>query len=219
MRIFLATASVDVLRWGVECGLADGTLAAPSLLGGDHASGRRRISELLRAFPLPLIASAGTGLPDDLYREGKDLARLSDHLIVEVPFGAQTVATVHRLSDEGIRVAASMLFTPVQVLLAAKAGASMLLIHVGALDALGQEGARVIAESRALLDQHRLECDLIAVLPENATQFSQCALAGADGAVLDPYALRDFLLHPLIDRGFDALMQDAAARARARLTP
>jgi hypothetical protein len=126
MKIFLASASFDEIRWATSAGLADGVLVSSALIDSDivGATARARALQIARSFPVPIILSLGTHDAGELYHEARDGMRETDHLILEFPFSADTADALHRAVENGVKVAASMIFTPAQALLAAKCGAS-----------------------------------------------------------------------------------------------
>ena len=217
MKVFLATAKLEDVRWGAEHGLIDGVLTTPALLSAEVAGdGRDLLAEICQAVNLPVVATVGAVSAADIHREGRDLARVSDSIIVQVPFVEDAIVAIRRLSSEGVRVSATLVFNAAQALLAAKAGAASVNAHLDQLDAQGQEGVEVVREIRAVFDAVSAECDVFAALPRTAAQFAGCALAGADGIALSMPVLRALMLHPLTDRGLDQLLQDLSRRPKAR---
>ncbi|MEO6444628.1 MAG: hypothetical protein ABIZ91_03760 [Gemmatimonadaceae bacterium] len=216
MKTYIATASPDDVRWAVACGLADGILISGSMLDADIPGDdlRDRALDLSRLIDGMAIVSVGARDAGVLYHEGRELARLSDQLIIEMPLDADTLESLHRAVIDGCRVAASMVFTSSQALLAAKAGAMAVLVPVAALEALGLNLASTLSEMRAIYNAHLIECEIVAVCPQSASQFGVCAVAGADAVVVDVSTVRDLLLHPLTDRTLDAMLPGLTARSR-----
>lgn len=219
MKIFLASASFDDVRWAMNCGLVDGVLVSASHLEADYpgANARAHAAELARLFPCPVFVSSGARDADELYREARECARASDQLVFEFPLAIDTVEQLHRAVGDGAKIAASMIFTTAQALLASKAGAAAVLVHVNALEAQGLNAAATLRDMRSIFDAHRIECEIFAVTPSSAGQVGMCAAAGVDAVVLENSVLRDLLLHPLDDRTLDALLI-GAPRVRQRST-
>lgn len=215
MKILLSLTTSDDVRWAASCGFLDGILMSPALLDGDVPTAAQAI-ETTNRFGCPAILSLGTRDTDELRREARELAHDTDQVMMEFPLSLETVEAIHQATVDGVRVAASMVFTSAQALLAAKAGAAAVLVHVGALEAQGQTAATTLAEMRAIFDTQRLECEIIAVRPSSAGQVAACAVAGVDAIVVELPVLRDLLIHPLADKTFDALLQPTAVAA-ARL--
>ena len=217
MRLFLATASLDEIRWATEAGLIDGVVATPTVVTSDlpGADVREVITEIARATRLPLCASVPAIGAADIIKGARDLAKLSDHVIIAIPFIEDSVPAINKLSADGVRVAATLVYSAAQGILAAKAGATMVTIAIDALDAVGQDGVAVIRELRAAFGHHT-ECDIAAAGPSSAATFAACAAAGADVTIVTPGALHAFLQHPLTDRGLDRFLGAIARRPKPR---
>lgn len=220
MRIFLATAQLDDIRWAADNGLADGVATTPAMLAAaaGESDAREHLAELCRASGMPVCVTVGAVNGADIYRDGKELARIADNVIVQIPLIEDSVAAMRRLSAEGVRVGAMLVFNAAQALLAAKAGAAMVTTPVDQLDAHGLDGIGIVGDIHALFSTNGAECDVMAAQVTNATQFAGCALAGADAVSVSPAVLRALLLHPLTDRGVDQFLNDLAKRPKARLT-
>ena len=220
MKILLASAVPAEVRWAMDHGLCDGVVVPPAVLGrqdrSDEAS-RELIVELTRASTLPVHVSVSSVTPREMHRDGRALARLADTIVVQVPLVDDAVESIRRLASEGVRVGATLVFSAAQALLAAKAGARTVTIPIDHLDQLGSASRAVVEQVRALFDRGGVECDVITAFPRSAAEFTDCGLAGADAATLDLTALRQFLVHPLTDRGVDALLRELSAGRRPRI--
>jgi transaldolase len=211
MKLFLATADLDEIRWAAANGLLDGVLTTPALLreaGAEHD--RERIQEICALTAAPVYVAVHAVNGDDIYRDARAMARLADQVIVQVPLVEDAFGAMHRLHADGVRIAAMLVFNAAQALLAAKAGASSVITPLDQLDAVGHSGGDVVRELRRVFDASRTECDILAVRPTTAQQFSDAALAGADGVAVSPDVLRALLLHPLTDRGLDQFLHDVS---------
>ena len=219
MRIFIATAKLDDIRWAHAHGLVDGVLTTPSLLTAQvHPAGANDLlADICRVAAFPVAITVGAVNANDIYRDARELAKLSDSVIVQIPFVEDAIEAMRRLSTDGIRVAATLVFNAAQAILAAKAGAGMVCVHVDQIDAQGQDGVETIAGVHHVFRMHGVECDVLAALPRNAAQFTGCALAGADAIAVSSEVLRALLLHPLTDRGIDQFLTDLSRTHRTRV--
>jgi transaldolase len=217
MRIFLATAQLDDIRWAAEHGLADGVLTTPALLDAEaDGDPRGLLADLCRSTNLPVCATVGAVSGADIYRDARELAKLSDHVIVQVPLVEDAVSAIRKLSAEGVKVGATLVFNAAQAILAAKAGASMIATALDQLDVYGHDGLEVVRELHSVFADGRVECDVMALYPRDATQFAGCAIAGADVVAVPPQLVRTLLLHPLTDRGLDQFLNELARGHRSR---
>lgn len=218
MKIFLASAALGDASWAAGMGLADGVLTTPTQLHEEApADPRGLLQDLCRTVAGPVVASVESVRTDDMYRDGRDLARLSDQMVVEVPLVEDGVAAMRRLSADGVRVAASLVYSPAQALLAAKAGATAITCALQQLDAEGHYGLQVVEEIRSVFDSAGVECDVLASSATSASEFTRCVQAGADGVAVTPETLRALLIHPLTDRGVDRLMTTLSRMPKGRL--
>ena len=121
------------------------------------------------------------------------IARLGDNVVVQVPLVDDAVVAVRRLAGEGVRVAATLVFSAAQALLAAKAGATSAVVPLDQLGALGLDPVPTVREVRQLFDRGDVECDLVAAFPPTSAAFTAAGIAGADAAVVDVQTLRSLL--------------------------
>jgi len=220
MRILLATAALDDIRWALDNGLADGVTTTPSMLADAASEGdaREHLAEICRLTGLPVSVGVGAIDAGDIYRDGRELAKLSENIVVQIPLIEDSISAMRKLSAEGVRVGATYVFNAAQALLAAKAGASTVTTPVDQLDVYGLDAFAMLSEIHAIFANGADECDVVATGVSNATTFAACALAGADAVALPTKMLRALLLHPLTDRGVDQMLSDLSKRPKARLT-
>ena len=217
MKLLVASADLSDVGAACDTGLADGVYTTPAILaaadpGGDPVS---RLDDLCRLSHRPVYAMVGAATTTDIVRDARDLAKLSDQIVVQIPFVEDAVSAIRRLSTEGVRVAATLVFNAAQALLAAKAGASAVSVQLDALEAQGQDGLATLADLHALFDRYAVPCDVIAVSVDTPARLLACGRAGADVLVVTPAALRSMLLHPLTDRGMDQFLSELSRRGRA----
>ncbi len=215
MKIFLATARTEDVAWGAAHGMLDGVLTTPALLAAAAESdARAHLVELCRLVHGPIFAAVQTIDAGGAYKDGKELAKLSDQIVVEVPLVEDTLGTMRRLHADGVRVAATHVFSAAQALLACRTGVSSVVIALDQLDAAGHDGIGVVRDVRAAFDSSDAECDVIAVQPSSPTQFGSCAVAGADVVAVSEELCRSLLTHPLTDRGVAHYLADVARLRR-----
>lgn len=215
MKIYLATAGREDVEWGVAHGLLDGVVTTPALLAESAASGGPTLADLCRLVQGPIFAAVGSVDAAGAYRDGRELAKLSDQMVVQLPLLEETLGAMGRLQADGIRVAATHVFSVAQALLAVRAGASSVVTQLDLLDATGHDAVALVRDLRAALDASHAAGDVIALHPASPAQFGACALAGADAAILPAEVIRSFLVHPLTDRGLDQFLGDVARLRRA----
>jgi transaldolase len=210
VKIFLDSAELAEIRWAADAGLIDGVTTDPSLLG--RAAGARDPRDVLREICAAVEGPVGAAVialdTDGMYREGKDLSRLAENLVVQVPMIEDGLAAVRRLSAEGVAVGVTLVFSAMQGLLAAKAGAAYVSPCVGPLDDTGHDGMEVVSQLRAIFENYDFETEILAAALRHPAHALQAALAGADIATVPAAVLRQLPLHPLTDRGLDQFLND-----------
>src|SRR5690348_3094593 len=184
MKILLASADLEDIAWAAGCGFVDGVMTTPALLREQDRDERELLLDICRSVDVPVYVTVHAVDGDDTYRDSKELARLSDQIVVQIPLVEDTVTAMRRLNNDGVRVASLLVFNAAQALLAAKAGASSVITTIDRLDQVGHSGIDIVRELRATFDASGTECDVIAMSPTSAIQFAECALAGADAVAI-----------------------------------
>lgn len=218
MKFLLESAAIDSIRWALDAQLADGVFVTPAALDAD-AFGIEPVAQvesISRLATSSLLVTVGAVTADDLHRQGRELAKIADHVTVALPFVEDGIVAMKRLSSEGIRFAATFAVTSAQALLAAKVGAAQVCIAIDELDAHGHDPAIVLREARALFDRHGIEADLVAIAAGSVRLASSALVAGADTVALRPAALRSLTQHPLTDRAVDQMLGELVRRPRPR---
>jgi transaldolase len=218
MNIYLESVNLDEIRSAASSGLADGVSFSHVEFSADdpEASIQERLEEISREFAFPICVPVAALASGDIYAEARDLAKVSDHIVVQIPLVEDSLVPMARLSAEGVVVCATFVFTPAQAIIACKAGASIVRVSLDELETFGQPGTQILAEIKNVLDSGNSECDVMAASTQNAIQFAECATAGADIVCITPDALRSLIVHPLSDRGVDRFLSDLAKRPKAR---
>ena len=218
MNIYLESGNLDEIRNAASAGLANGVAFShsPSTAVGSGVNTRERLEEISREFAFPICVPVGAVTSADIYAAARDLAKVSDHVVVQIPLVEDSLIPIAKLTAEGVVVCATFIFSPAQALLAAKAGAAAVRITLDDLESYGQPGTRTLAEIKSVLEAAEQECDVMAAAVSSSVQFSECALAGAEIICLTPQTLRSLVVHPLSDRGIDRFLSDLAKRPKSR---
>ena len=220
MNIYLESVDLEEIRNAASAGLADGVAFAhtASVTDVTDANTRERLEEISREFAFPICVPVGAVSSTDIYSESRELAKISDHVVVQIPLVEDSLVPMARLTAEGVVVCATFVYSAAQAIIAAKTGAAAVRVTLEDLERYGQPGTRTLAEIKSALDAGEEECDVMAASALSSVQFAECALAGADIVCLTPETLRNLVVHPLSDRGVDRFLSDLARRPRARVT-
>lgn len=220
MKFFLDTASLKDISWAAQAGLIDGVTTNPSLLAkqaGD-LDPRDVLKEICSLVDGPVSAEVVAIDGPGMLKEGQELAKIADNVVVKIPMLEEGMVAVRQLAGLGIKTNVTLCFSSVQCLIAAKAGASFVSPFIGRLDDVGQEGMDVIREARVIFDNYGIATEILAASIRHPRHVVDAAMIGADVATLPPEVLKKLLLHPLTDRGLDQFLNDwskLAARAKA----
>ena len=220
MKIYLESARAADVQWGVDIGLIDGVTTNPMLIAGANGDldAREHLAHICRLVDGPVTAEVVAVDAEGMYREGRELARVADNVVIKIPMIEEGIVATRRLARDGVRINTTLVFTAAQALLAAKAGASSVSPFVGHLDDVGHDGIGVVHDIRRVFDNYALECEILASSVRSPAHFLDCAKAGADIVSVPTDVLKAVLLHPLTDRGLDQLLNDwsrCLAKARA----
>jgi transaldolase len=218
MNIYLESVNLDDIRNAAAAGLADGVAFSHTASSADpvDANTKERLEEISREFAIPICVPVGAVTSDDIYTEARELAKVSDHVVVQIPLVEDSLIPMTRLTAEGVVVCATFVFTAAQAIIAAKAGAAAVRITLDDLESYGQAATRTLAEIKSVLEASGQECDVMAGSPRSAVEFAECALAGADIICITPDALRNLVVHPLSDRGIDRFLSQLSKRPKPR---
>jgi transaldolase len=218
MNIYLESVNFDEIRNAASAGLADGVAFSHVAFSADapDESARERLEEISREFAFPVCVPVGAVTSNDIYTEARELAKVSDHIVVQIALVEDSLIPIARLTAEGVIVCATFVFNAAQATIAAKAGATSVRVTLDDLETYGQSAARTLSEIKTVLDAGEQECDVMAASPRSAVQFAECALAGADIISLTPETLRGLIVHPLSDKGVDKFLSDLAKRPKSR---
>lgn len=218
MKIFVQSASLQQLRQIAEAGFVDGIVLSPIDLATEDPSLdiKDRLAEVAEEFAVPVCVPVSALLGADVYRDARELARASDHAILQIPFLEDAISPIRRLVSDGVRVCASHVYSGAQAFFAAKVGAMMVSVDVQDIDAHAQHSADVVEQIRAVLDRSGLECDLSVGPAQNSVNFTEYLLAGADMAVVTPDLLNSLLVHSLTDRAVDRYLSALSKRHKPR---
>ncbi len=208
MKIFLDTANIDQIRSCVRLGVVDGVTTNPSLLAKESGSWRDGLRAICDTVPGPVSAEVVAEDFDGMMREAHDLAGIAQNIVVKVPMTREGVRTIHALSKEGIRTNATLVFSPSQALLVAKAGAGFVSPFIGRIDDVSYDGLETLRQIIEIYEIQDLDTEVLAASIRHPMHVVEAARAGADVATM-PVAVFDALFrHPLTDRGIQLFLDD-----------
>lgn len=208
MKFFLDTANLEEIRRGMEMGLVDGVTTNPTLISKEGREFWDLVSEICRMVPGPVSLEVTALDAEGMVKEARELAKLGDNVVVKIPLTKEGIKAVKRLEGEGIRTNVTLVFTPVQALLAAKAGATYVSPFIGRLDDISSYGMRLVEDILTIFSNYDIFTQVIVASVRHPMHVLEAALLGAD-IVTMPYKVMEQLFnHPLTDIGLEKFLED-----------
>lgn len=212
MKFFIDTANLKEIKEAYDLGVLDGVTTNPSLMAKEGIKGHDNITAHYKAIcdivdnnvSAEVIATDF----DTIIKEGKELARINDKIVVKVPMIKDGVKAIKKFSSEGIRTNCTLVFSAGQAILAAKAGANYVSPFIGRLDDVSQDGLELIAQLRLIYDNYGFETQILAASVRHAMHLIKCAEIGADVATCPLSVITGLLKHPLTDSGLEKFLSD-----------
>lgn len=212
MKFFIDTANLKEIKEAYDLGVLDGVTTNPSLMAKEGITGTENIRAHYKAIChiVDNNVSAEVIATDleTILKEGHELAKIDDKIVVKVPMIKDGVKAIKKLSSEGIRTNCTLVFSPGQALLAAKAGASYVSPFIGRLDDISQDGLELIAQLRLIYDNYNIRTEILAASIRHTIHLIKCAEIGADVCTCPLKVITDLLNHPLTDIGLAKFLAD-----------
>ncbi len=208
MKFFIDTAIVEEIREAHELGLVDGVTTNPSLIAKSGRNFVEVIKEITEIVDGPISAEVVAMDHAGMIREGEELAKIHPNIVIKVPMTPEGLKATKTLHAKGIKVNVTLIFTPVQALLAAKAGAAFVSPFVGRLDDISQDGMGIIDEIRTIFDNYGFDAEIIVASVRNPVHVLNSALIGADIATIPYSVMIQLSKHPLTDAGIEKFLKD-----------
>ncbi len=208
MKFFIDTADVNEIREADSLGILDGVTTNPTLISRTGRPFKETIEEICSIVKGPVSAEVVSTDTEGIIKEGRELAKIADNIVVKVPLIKDGLKAVKALTSEGIKVNVTLCFSSNQALLAAKAGGTYISPFVGRLDDKGHTGMEVIDEIRTIYDNYGFETQIIVASIRNPLHVRDAALMGADIATIPFSVFNNIVKHPLTDAGLESFLAD-----------
>ncbi len=208
MKFFIDTADVNEIREAHELGLVDGVTTNPSLIAKSGRKFEDVIKEITGIVDGPISAEVVSLDHDGMIREAEELARIHKNIVIKLPMTPEGLKACTTLTKEGIKTNVTLIFTAMQALLAAKAGATYVSPFVGRLDDISQDGMGIIDDIKTIFDNYGYTAEIIVASVRNPIHVLNAALIGADIATIPYSVMLQLAKHPLTDAGIERFLQD-----------
>jgi len=208
MKFFIDTADVTEIREAHALGLVDGVTTNPSLIAKSGRKFKDVIKEIVSIVDGPISAEVISLDAPGMIKEAKELVKIHKNIVIKLPMTPEGLKACKTLTDKGIKTNVTLIFTPMQALLAAKAGASYVSPFVGRLDDISQDGMGIIEEIRTIFDNYGYMAEIIVASVRNPIHVLDSALIGADIATIPYSVMIQLAKHPLTDAGIEKFLKD-----------
>jgi transaldolase len=212
MKFFIDTANLEQIREAQALGVLDGVTTNPSLMAKENITGRNNILkhyvDICNIVDGDVSAEVIATEFEAMVKEGEQLAELHEQIVVKLPMIKDGVKACKYFSDKGVRTNVTLVFSPGQALLAAKAGATYVSPFIGRLDDISTDGLNLIAEIRHIYDNYAFETQILAASVRHTMHVIDCAKLGADVMTGPLSSIEGLLRHPLTDSGLAKFLAD-----------
>jgi transaldolase len=209
MKIFLDTANIDEIRDAAALGVLNGVTTNPTLMSkenrGDYQEVLKEICDIVGG---PVSAEVVAEDTEEMLRQARDLAKISDHIVIKVPLVAEGIKAVKILSAEEIKTNVTLCFSANQALVAAKAGATYISPFVGRIDDVGMDGMEVVSDIVQIYENYAFSTQVLVASIRHPMHVLQAARLGADVSTIPYKVMMQLLKHPLTDVGVEKFSRD-----------
>ncbi|MBW2089810.1 MAG: fructose-6-phosphate aldolase [Deltaproteobacteria bacterium] len=208
MKFFIDTANIDEIKEAHSMGMVDGVTTNPSLIAKEGRGFEDIITEICQIVDGPISAEVISTDTEGMIKEARHLAKIHDNIVVKIPMILDGLKATRRLAEEGIKTNVTLAFSPLQALMAAKAGATYISPFIGRLDDLSQEGLLLVEQIVEIYSNYAFDTEIIVASIRNPLHVLESALMGADIATIPFSVLGKLAAHPMTDKGLKAFLDD-----------
>jgi transaldolase len=208
MKFFIDTANINEIKEAHSMGMVDGVTTNPSLIAKEGGDFKEIIQEICAVVDGPISAEVISLDAEGMLKEARDLAGIHANIVVKVPMTVDGLKATRQLTQEEIKTNVTLVFSPLQALMAAKAGATFVSPFVGRLDDLSQEGLLLVEQIVEIYSNYAFDTEIIVASVRNPLHVLDSALIGADIATIPFDVLAKLAAHPLTDKGIKAFLDD-----------
>ncbi|MGA1846119.1 fructose-6-phosphate aldolase [Deferribacter abyssi] len=208
MKIFLDTANIEEIKEAISYGIVDGVTTNPSLIAKENRDLKSTIKEICDIVQGPVSAEVIATDFDGMLKEAKELAKIDENVVIKIPFTEEGLKATYKLTQEGIDVNMTLIFSSNQALLACKAGARYISPFAGRLDDIGHNGLDIVLECQEIVINYDFDTEVIAASIRHPMHVQEAALNGVDIVTIPFKVLKQLFKHPLTDIGLEKFLAD-----------
>lgn len=208
MKLFIDTANIEEIRKANELGVICGVTTNPSLIAKEGRNLKEVINEICSIVDGPISAEVMSLKSEEMYKEGRELAALNKNIVVKIPMCDEGLKATKLLAKDGIKTNVTLIFSPLQALLAARAGASYVSPFLGRLDDIGNPGIDLVERIAEIFKVHKIETEIISASVRNPMHVLDASLKGSHIATVPYSVIMQMIKHPLTDSGIQKFISD-----------
>lgn len=209
MQFYIDSADIEEIRKANQRGWVDGVTTNPTLVAKTGRKHEEVIKDICTEVPGLVSAEVLSLEAEGMIKEGYELAKIADNVVVKIPMSEEGLVAVRKLSSEGIKTNVTLVFSPLQALLVAKAGATLVSPFVGRLDDISTNGMEMISQITQIFDNYALDTQVLVASVRHPIHILESALVGADIVTVPYKVLQQIVKHPLTDKGIEQFLKDA----------
>ena len=208
MKFFIDTANIEEIKKANAWGMVDGVTTNPSLISKEGKDFKKVISEIAQIVDGPISAEAVSLDHKGMINEGRELSKIHKNIVIKIPMTLEGLKATKILTKEGIRVNTTLVFSPVQALLAAKAGTTYVSPFVGRIDDISGIGMELIEQISTIYSNYAIATEIIVASVRHPVHVLEAAMIGADIATIPFKVMEQLSKHPLTDVGIEKFLKD-----------
>ena len=216
MKFFIDTANIEEIKKAWELGVINGVTTNPSLISKEKKEPVALFKEICAIVDGPISAEVIGTKADEMVKEAENLVKIHENIVVKIPMIEEGLKAVKRLTAAGIKTNVTLIFSPGQALLAAKAGATYVSPFVGRLDDISHNGMDIVADIQTIYENYDFDTEIIVASIRNPLHVIEAALIGADIATIPYSVIGQLIKHPLTDIGLEKFLKDWENATAAR---
>lgn len=208
MKFFIDTANLEEIKTANSWGILDGVTTNPTHLSKETKRYWDVVKEICREVKGPVSVEVVSLKAEEMLEEAKKLVKIAENIVIKVPSIHEGVKATKMMSEEGIKTNFTLVFSPMQALLAAKAGATYVSPFIGRLDAVGHSGMELVSQIRTIYDNYDFQTEIIVAAARHPGHVLESALMGADITTMNFAIMQQLIKHPLTDTGLKQFLED-----------
>jgi transaldolase len=214
MKFFIDTANIDEIKKGLALGMVDGVTTNPSLIAKEQRPFQDILQDICAIVDGPISAEVVSLDAEGMVKEGRELAKLADNIVIKVPMIEEGLKATMMFSAENIKTNVTLVFYATQALLAAKAGATYVSPFIGRLDDISHNGMELVSDIMTINDNYGFATEVIVASVRSPMHVLDSALIGADIATIPYKVIAQLAKHPLTDIGMENFLADWEKRQK-----